>query len=156
MPSSLRHSALFGLLLAAASFSAAADSTAPLSRLELHAGAHTFNVEVASTPQQRAQGLMGRTRLDHNAGMLFVFEQKAQHCFWMKNTLIPLSIAFLADDGTIVNIADMQPQSLDFHCTQVPVRHALEVKQGGFRSRGIQPGMRLYGGPFNTPHSPRL
>jgi len=156
MAFSLALRAHLAALLAAASFTAAADAPALLPRLALHAGAHTFNVEVAATPPQRAQGLMGRTRLDHNAGMLFVFEQPGVHCFWMKNTLIPLSIAFLADDGTIVNIADMQPQTLDPHCPKVPVSHALEVKQGGFRSRGIQPGMRLYGGPFNTPHSPPL
>jgi uncharacterized membrane protein (UPF0127 family) len=135
-------------LLAAASLSAAADSSAPLPRLQLHAGAHVFDVEVARTPQQRKLGLMGRTRLDDSAGMLFVFEQKARHCFWMKNTPIPLSIAFLADDGSIVNIEDMQPNTLGLHCPQVPVRHALEVKQGGFRSRGIQPGMGISGGPF--------
>jgi len=148
MAFSLPLRAHLAALLAAASFTAAADSPAPLSRLELHAGAHTFNVEVASTPQQRAQGLMGRTRLHDNTGMLFVFEQEGRHCFWMKNTLIPLSIAFLADDGSIVNIDDMQPQTLDPHCSQVPVRHALEVTQGGFRSKGIQPGMRITGGPF--------
>ncbi len=148
MAFSLPFRAHLAALLAAASFTATADSTDPLPRLELHAGAHTFNVEVALTQQQQALGLMGRTRLDDNAGMLFVFEQNAQRCFWMKNTLIPLSIAFLADDGRIVNITDMQPQTQDLHCSQVPVRHALEVKQGGFRSKGIQPGMRITGGPF--------
>jgi len=151
-PSNLRLRAPLAALLAAASLTAAADSPAPLSRLELHAGAHTFNVEVARTPQQRQVGLMGRTRLDGNAGMLFVFEHTAQQCFWMKNTLIPLSIAFLADDGSIVNIDDMQPQTQDLHCSHVPVRHALEVKQGGFRSKGIQPGMRITGGPFEPRH----
>jgi hypothetical protein len=145
-PSSLR--ACLAALLAAGSLSAAADSPAPESRLELHAGAHTFKVEIARTPQQRQVGLMGRTRLDDNAGMLFVFEQPGTQCFWMKNTLIPLSIAFLADDGSIVNIADMQPQALDLHCSQAPVGHALEVKQGGFSSKGIRPGMRITGGPF--------
>jgi uncharacterized membrane protein (UPF0127 family) len=145
-PSSLQ--AFLAALPAAVALSAAADSPAPLSRLELHAGAHSFNVEVARTPQQRQVGLMGRTRLDDNAGMLFVFEHEGRHCFWMKNTLIPLSVAFLADDGSIVNIADMQPQALDLHCSLVPVRHALEVKQGGFSSKGIQPGMRITGGPF--------
>ena len=147
-PSSLKLRASFAALLAAASLVAAADS--PLPRLQLHAGVHAFNVEVVSTPQQRALGLMGRTRLEDNAGMLFVFEQKGTHCFWMKNTLLPLSIAFLADDGHIVSIDDMQPQTLDFHCPLAPVRYALEVKQGGFRSRGIRPGMRILGGPFGS------
>ena len=74
------------------------------------------------------------------------------HCFWMKNTLIPLLIAFLADDGRIVNIDDMQPQTQDFHCPVAPVSYALEVKQGGFRSRSIEPGMRVTGGPFGPRH----
>jgi uncharacterized membrane protein (UPF0127 family) len=109
---------------------------------------HTFNVEVATTPQQRARGLMERTRLDDDAGMLFVFEQRARHCFWMKDTPLPLSIAFLADDGSIINIADMQPQTMDLNCAQVAVRYALEVTQGNFRNKGIRPGMRVSGGPF--------
>ena len=146
--SSLKLRAPLAALLAAASLAAAADS--PLPRLQLHAGVYAFNVEVVSTPQQRALGLMGRTRLEDNAGMLFVFEQKGTHCFWMKNTPLPLSIAFLADDGSIVSIDDMQPQTLDFHCPLAPVRYALEVKQGGFHSKGIQPGMRILGGPFGS------
>jgi len=88
-----------------------------------------------------------------NDGMLFVFEQPGQQCFWMKNTLLPLSIAFLADDGTVVNIADMQPQSLDGHCSAKPVRYALEMNQGWFAKRGIGPGFRISGPggkPFGT------
>ena len=147
-PSSLKLRASLAALLAAAALTVAADS--PLPRLQLHAGVHAFNVEVVSTPQQRALGLMGRTRLEDNAGMLFVFEQKGTHCFWMKNTLLPLSIAFLADDGSIVSIDDMHPQALDFHCPLAPVRYALEVKQGGFSSKGIRPGMQILGGPFGS------
>jgi hypothetical protein len=146
-PSSLRAPAHLALLLAAASLAAAACAT-PLPRVRLHAGAHTFQVEVAATPQRRKRGLMGRTRLQDDAGMLFVFEQKGAHCFWMENTPIPLSVAFLADDGSIVNIEDMQPNTLGHHCAKAAVRHALEVKQGGFQSRGIRPGMRISGGPL--------
>ena len=146
MSSRLRAPAFLAALLAAASLAVAAGSSLPT--LKLQSGAHTFSVEVAANPQQRQTGLMGRTRLADDAGMLFVFEQKDVHCFWMKNTLIPLSIAFIADDGSIVSIADMQPQTLDFHCPKAAVRYALEVKQGGFRSPGIQPGMRFTGGPF--------
>ncbi len=146
MPSRLRWLAQLALLLALSSLASAADS-----RLQLRAGTHVFQVEVASTPQQHQIGLMGRTRLESDAGMLFVFEQKATHCFWMRNTLIPLSIAFLADDGTIVDIQDMRPQTLTFHCPRGPVRYALEVPQGGFRSKGIQLGMRVSGGPFGSP-----
>jgi len=134
------------LLLASVSQHVAADPALP--KLKLYAGAHTLQVEVAATPQQRQTGLMGRKSLADDAGMLFVFEHKDIHCFWMKNTLIPLSIAFLADDGNIVNIADMQPQTLDFHCAHKPVRYALEVKQGGFQRRGIAAGSRVTGGPF--------
>jgi uncharacterized membrane protein (UPF0127 family) len=142
----MRQLAFLTLLLAASSLAAAAGAWLPL-----RAGGHTLQVEIADTPQQREIGLMGRTRLDSNAGMLFVFEQKATHCFWMKNTVIPLSIAFIADDGTIVDIQDMQPQTLTFHCPRGPVRYALEVPQGAFRSNGIQLGMRVSGGPFGTP-----
>ena len=139
------------LLLAASSLAAAAGSSTPQPRLQLQAGAHALQVEVASTPQQREIGLMGRTRLEADTGMLFVFEQKATHCFWMRNTLIPLSIAFLADDGTIVDIQDMQPHTLTFHCPRGPIRYALEVPLGGFRSKDIRLGMRVSGGPFGTP-----
>jgi uncharacterized membrane protein (UPF0127 family) len=142
----LHRLAQLALLLALSSLAVAADS-----RVQLLAGAHAIQVEIADTPQKREIGLMGRTRLEANTGMLFVFEQKATHCFWMKNTLIPLSIAFLADDGTIVDIQDMQPQTLTFHCPRGPIRYALEVPLGGFRSKGIQLGMRVSGGPFGTP-----
>jgi uncharacterized membrane protein (UPF0127 family) len=142
----MRQLAFLTLLLAVSSLAAAAE---PL--LQLQAGNHALQVEVADTPQQRMVGLMGRTRLDSDAGMLFVFEQKGTHCFWMRNTLIPLSIAFLADDGTIIDIQDMQPQTQIFHCPRGPIRYALEVPQGGFRSKGIQLGMKVSGGPFGTP-----
>lgn len=132
-------------LLATASLAATAASPAPRTRLQ--AGAHVFEVEVARTPQQHMRGLMERTHLDDNAGMLFIFPKKDRHCFWMKNTLIPLSIAFLADDGAIVNIEDMRPRTLGAHCPQTPVRYALEVPQGAFRGKGIKPGTRVTGIP---------
>lgn len=94
---------------------------------------------------------MRRTHLDDDAGMLFVFEHPDRHCFWMKDTPLPLSIAFLSDDGRVVNITDMQPQTTDLHCAEAPVRYALEVKQGGFGRRGIRPGTRFTGGPFDSP-----
>jgi len=81
-------------------------------------------------------------------GMLFVFEQPGQQCFWMKNTLIPLSVAFLADDGSVVNIEEMAPQTLDGHCSTKPVRFVLEMNQGWFAKRGIKPGSKLRGAPF--------
>jgi uncharacterized protein len=141
---------LLAALLVSAPLAATADPALP--RLKLQAGAHTLQVEVAATPQQRQTGLMGRKSLADDAGMLFIFEHKDIHCFWMKNTLIPLSIAFLADDGSIVNLADMQPRTLAFHCPREAVRYALEVRQGGFRQRGIDAGSRVRGGPFAQRH----
>jgi uncharacterized protein len=80
---------------------------------------------------------------------LFVFEQPAQQCFWMKNTLLPLTAAFVADDGTIVNLADMKPQSLESHCSAQPVRYVLEMNKGWFDKKGIKAGSKLGGPPFD-------
>jgi uncharacterized membrane protein (UPF0127 family) len=120
-----------------------------LPRATLKAGMHLIQAQVASTPQQRAVGLMHRADMPANEGMLFVFEQPAVQCFWMKNTLLPLTAAFVQDDGTVVNLADMQPQSLDSHCSTKPVRYVLEMHQGWFAKRGIQSGFRLSGPPFS-------
>lgn len=114
-----------------------------LPRVEMIAGMHRIQAQVASTPQQRAIGLMHRREMPTNEGMLFVFEQPGTQCFWMKNTLLPLTAAFVADDGTVVNLADMKPQSLDSHCSAKPVRYVLEMHQGWFAKRGIQAGQRL-------------
>ena len=100
------------------------------------------------TPEQQATGMMFRRQMGSNEGMLFVAPDKGIRCFWMRNTFIPLSIAFLDDDGRIVNIADMQPQSDQTHCSTEPVRHALEVNQGWFAKRGIKAGMKIAGPPF--------
>ncbi len=116
----------------------------------LTAGFHLINAEIARTPEQRAIGLMHRPTMPANDGMLFVFERPAEQCFWMKNTLLPLSIAFLDDDGTIVNIADMKPQTLDSHCSAKPVRFALEMNQGWFAKRALKPGTKLKGEPFGS------
>lgn len=121
-----------------------------LPRVTLKAGMHLIQAQVAATPEQRATGLMFRTDMPANEGMLFVFEQPAGQCFWMKNTLLPLTAAFLADDGTIVNLADMKPQTLDSHCSEKPVRYVLEMHQGWFAKRGIDSGFRLAGTPFNV------
>jgi len=120
----------------------------PLPTVQLSAGMHLIKAEVATGPDERAAGLMFRKDMAANAGMLFAFEQPAVHCFWMQNTLLPLSIAFLADDGSVVNIADMKPQTTDSHCAEKPVRYALEMNQGWFAKRGIKAGSRLGGGPF--------
>lgn len=120
-----------------------------LQRVALSAGMHLIQAQVAATPQERAVGLMFRKDMPVNEGMLFAFEQPSAQCFWMKNTLLPLTAAFLADDGTIVNLADMQPQSLDSHCSAKPVRYVLEMHQGWFDKRGIKAGARLSGVPFS-------
>ena len=136
------------LALVACGLAAAQDRPQKLPALRLHAGIHNIDAEVARTPEQRAVGLMNRPALEPNAGMLFVFEQPATQCFWMKNTLLPLSIAFVSDDGTIVGTADMQPRSLESHCSSQPVRYALEMNQGWFEKRGLKAGSRLSGPAF--------
>jgi uncharacterized protein len=121
-----------------------------LPTIPLQAGMHNIRAAVAQTPDQRQTGLMYRREMAQQEGMLFVFEQASPQCFWMKNTLLPLSIAFLADDGTVVNIADMKPQTLDSHCSTQPVRFVLEMNQGWFAKRGIQPGFKITGAPFRA------
>lgn len=119
-----------------------------LPRTRLSAGMHLIDAQVAATPEQRATGLMFRREMPASEGMLFVFEQATPQCFWMKNTLLPLTAAFVADDGTIVNLADMKPQTTDSHCSEKPVRFVLEMNQGWFAKKGIKPGFKLGGKPF--------
>jgi len=136
------------LVLSFALPAGAQESQPKLPTARLNAGIHNIVAEMAQTDDQRANGLMFRTTMAANEGMLFAFEDTGQQCFWMKNTLLPLSIAFIADDGTIVNIADMKPQVLDSHCSAKPVRFALEMNQGWFAKRGIKAGAKLRGAPF--------
>lgn len=111
----------------------------------LNAGIHVIQAEVAATPATRAQGLMLRKAMAPGAGMLFVFDEPATHCMWMKNTLIPLSVAFIDERGQIVNIADMQPLDETSHCASRPARYALEMNQGWFKKRGIDRGAVIQG-----------
>lgn len=113
--------------------------------VQLSAGMHLIRAEVAADMATRSRGLMFRKSLAPNAGMVFVFGEASQHCMWMKNTLIPLSVAFIDDAGTIINIEDMAPQTEDTHCAKRPARYALEMDRGWFASRGIKPGTRLGG-----------
>ena len=113
--------------------------------IELSAGMHLIKAELADTFAARMQGLMHRQRLGQNAGMLFLFDEPAIQCMWMRNTLVPLSVAFLDEAGTIINIADMQPHSEDSHCAVRPARYALEMNRGWFAERGIKSGARLRG-----------
>jgi uncharacterized membrane protein (UPF0127 family) len=116
-------------------------------RLPLRIGPHAFEVEVAATPDAHGRGLMGRTHLPADGGMLFVFEQPGRHCFWMRDTPLPLSIAFIDSAGRIASLADMQPRTEMLHCPSADVRYALEVRQGEFQRRGITARARVDGLP---------
>ncbi len=116
-----------------------------LPALELSAGIHLIRAEVASTFDSRAQGLMFRKTLGASSGMLFVFPDVSTHCMWMKNTYVPLSVAFMDEQGTIVSIHDMQPQNETSHCARKPARFALEMNQGWFAQKGIKPGAKIGG-----------
>ena len=135
-------------LLATTCASAQTGPQPALPTVRLNAGMHLIQAEVAKDPSERAAGLMFRAEMAANAGMLFAFDQPSVQCFWMQNTPLPLSIAFLADDGSIVNIADMKPKTTDSHCSEKPVRFALEMHQGWFAKRGIKAGTRIQGPPF--------
>ncbi|MCS6763554.1 MAG: DUF192 domain-containing protein [Candidatus Protistobacter heckmanni] len=147
-PRSGQVRALIRLCLAAVlALGLSAAARAELPKITLSAGIHQIRAEVAANDATRQQGLMYCKGLPPNTGMLFVFQEKEGHCFWMKNTLIPLSIAWLDDDGTIVNIADMKPMDESSHCPKAPVRYALEMPQGWYKQKGIQAGTQLGGLP---------
>ena len=132
--------ALFGLALSAGVW---AQNSMPV--MELNAGFHRIEAEVAASDQNRQVGLMNRKAMPQQRGMLFVFTQNNTHCMWMRNTLMPLSVAFIDDEGYIINIEDMQPQTEDNHCARQPARYALEMNLGWFAQRGIKPGVKLGG-----------
>ena len=131
------------LLIACCGAHAWADQALP--ELVLGIKGHKLTAEVAATESQRATGLMHRRMLPEHRGMLFVFPYAAAQSFWMMNTYIPLSIAFLDNDGVIINIADMKPLTTDSHSSTKPARYALEMNQGWFAKRGIKPGARVEG-----------
>jgi len=136
------------LALAASTLANAQDGPQKLPSITLNAGMHLIQAEVARTPEQRSTGLMFRTTMGTSEGMLFAFDEPGVQCFWMKNTLLPLSVAFVDDDGGVVNIENMKPQTLDSHCSKKPVRFVLEMNDGWFAKRGIKPGFKLSGQPF--------
>ena len=113
--------------------------------MELSAGIHRIEAEIAASQETRMVGLMHRKSMPAQHGMLFVFTQDARHCMWMRNTLLPLSVAFLDEHGTIINIEDMQPQTEDNHCAKREARFALEMNLGWFKARGLEPRMRIGG-----------
>ncbi len=116
-------------------------------RAKLTAGMFVIDAAVAANDADREQGLMYRTQLAPNEGMLFVFGENAVHCFWMKNTLIPLSIAFIRADGTITDIDEMQAETTNNHCPRNNGVYALEMSKGWFSSKGITPGTKIQGLP---------
>lgn len=120
-----------------------------LQRIPLSIGIHQIDTQLAVTSEQREIGLMFRRDMPQNEGMLFIFENPSRLCFWMKNTLLPLTAAFVADDGTVVNLENMKPQTTDSHCSAKPVRFVLEMNQGWFAKKGIKPGSKISGRPFN-------
>jgi uncharacterized membrane protein (UPF0127 family) len=132
-------------LIASLLLSLAAVAYAQLPTVQLTAGMHVVRAELAADFTTRMQGLMHRKSLAPNSGMLFVFDEISIHCMWMKNTLIPLSVAFVDATGTIANIADMEPHSEQSHCASRPALFALEMTRGWFAERGIKPGMKLGG-----------
>lgn len=150
-PLSRRAAALATLLCLAGPWAVAQQGPQlTLPRVQLTAGMYRIDAQVAQTPQERQIGLMHRKSMPQHEGMLFVFEQAATQCFWMKDTLLPLTAAFVADDGTIVNLADMQPKSEASHCSQKPVRYVLEMNQGWFAQKGIKAGAKVAGKLFSV------
>jgi uncharacterized protein len=123
----------------------AAGAAAESSEISLSVGGRQLTVEVAHTEAARAQGLMHRRMLPENRGMLFVFREPALHGMWMMNTYVPLSVAFIDEQGLIVNIADMEPQSRTTHSAARPAKYALEVNRGWFAKHGIKPGAHVEG-----------
>jgi uncharacterized protein len=141
------RTALALALLPMAFLAQAKDTPQNLSPITLQMGKHKIRAQVAKTADQRTIGLMHRKTMPVNEGMLFVFEKSDTQCFWMKNTLLPLSAAFILDNGEVVNMEDMKPQTLSPHCSQAPVRYVLEMNQGWFKKRGLEVGGRLEGLP---------
>ena len=136
--------------LAAAAILVAATSAAAQERLRtttIKVGAHALKVEVAATDPQRSLGLMNRPKLGQDDGMLFIFDEPAYHSMWMKNTLIPLSVAFVDAQGTILNILDMEPQTLEPHVSAGPSIYAIETNKGWFAAKKVKAGDKVTGLP---------
>lgn len=119
-----------------------------LQRMVIQVGMFQIDAQIAQTPLQRQIGLMYRKNMPAHEGMLFVFEEPQKQCFWMKNTLLPLTAAFVDDEGVIVNTADMQPQTTESHCSDKPVRFVLEMNQGWFVKKKIGKGYKLKSAVF--------
>jgi uncharacterized membrane protein (UPF0127 family) len=143
-----RFFAIFALAASLLPVAHAQEPQSQLPRVRLSAGLYQIDAQVAQSPEEREFGLMFRKEMPQNEGMIFVFEQPATQCFWMKNTLLPLTAAFVAEDGRIVNLADMKPMTEDSHCSRQPVRFVLEMNQGWFARKNIKEGSKLGGDLF--------
>ncbi|MCB2071007.1 MAG: DUF192 domain-containing protein [Ottowia sp.] len=138
-------------LISLASLFITGHAAAQLPVAELSTGMHRIEAEVAASFESRAIGLMNRSQMPPQRGMLFIFTAEATHCMWMRNTLLPLSVAFLDGEGRIINIEQMQPRTEDNHCAARPARYALEMNLGWFAARGLKPGARISGIPKGAP-----
>jgi hypothetical protein len=138
---------IFAIALGSSAKYAEAQGAIRFKTIPLNVGIHVINAEVAATAAQREQGLMFREKLAPNDGMVFLFDSPSTVCMWMKNTLLPLSVAFIDEQGKIVNIEDMKPQTTDSHCGKSRVSYALEMNQGWFQRKGIKPGTEIQGLP---------
>jgi|SRR5688572_4846857 len=136
-----------GLLAASLLFPAIAGADASLRTAQIRVGPHPLKVEIVETDPQREKGLMFREKLGRDDGMLFIYDEPAYHSMWMKNTLIPLSVAFLDRNGVILNIEDMAPQTLDTHMSAGPASYSIETNKGWFAQKGVKPGDKVTGLP---------
>lgn len=130
-------------LVTLAAFRMIPTEAGPMPLVRMNAGAGWFSAEMAATYDHMKTGLMFRQSLDEHSGMLFAFTKADKHCMWMRNTLIPLSVAWLNEDGVVLEIQDMAPKSDELHCSSVPATYGLEVNQGAFARQGIVVGMRF-------------
>jgi uncharacterized membrane protein (UPF0127 family) len=148
----MNPSMIFALAAALAALPAPAqDSGRALPTRPLTAGVHLITAEVAADEPARENGLMFRRALQPNHGMLFVFDPALKACMWMRNTLIPLSVAFIDRDGRVVNIEEMQANTDQVHCARREVPFALEMERGWFSERGLRPGQTVIGGLPQAP-----
>ena len=132
---------ILGLLVVFTTFSCSKSGI--LQTQEIKINRWKLTVEIADTPETQEKGLMGRESMTEDHGMLFVYDRDSRKSFWMKNTLIPLSIAYIAADGTIREIYDMEPLSTRIVDSRYSVRYALEVNQGAFQRHGIKEGDKV-------------
>jgi len=119
------------------------DHAEPGDLVTIRAGGIEVRVEIADEPAEHSRGLMFRETLDENEGMLFIYPEERTLAFWMKNTLVPLDIAYADREGRIVDIQQMEPQTIENHPSAAPAQYALEMNQGWFAANGVRVGDRI-------------